>query len=144
MSLRRCRRAVNRKRASPPQRLSSWQQSSCFCRTPQRPLKRRGRLKPGLPAVAARFEFYVDGIELANGFHELANAHEQRARFTQDLATRQARGQVQPPLDERLLAALRSGMPDCAGVALGFDRLVAVAVGAGRLSEVMAFPIDNA
>ena len=102
------------------------------------------RLKPGLPAVAARFEFYVDGIELANGFHELANAHEQRARFTQDLATRQARGQVQPPLDERLLAALRSGMPDCAGVALGFDRLVAVAVGAGRLSEVMAFPIDNA
>src|SRR5882757_5468867 len=98
------------------------------------------RLKPGLPAVAARFEFYVDGIELANGFHELANANEQRARFTQDLATRQARGQVQPPLDERLLAALRSGMPDCAGVALGFDRLVAVAVGAGRLSEVMAFP----
>jgi lysyl-tRNA synthetase class 2 len=102
------------------------------------------RLKPGLPAVAARFEFYVDGIELANGFHELANANEQRARFTQDLATRQARGQVQPPLDERLLAALQSGMPDCAGVALGFDRLVAIAVGAARLSEVMAFPIDTA
>jgi lysyl-tRNA synthetase class 2 len=102
------------------------------------------RLKPGLPAVAARFEFYIDGIELANGFHELANADEQRARFTQDLATRQARGQVQPPLDERLLAALQAGMPDCAGVALGFDRLVAIAVGAARLSEAMAFPIDTA
>jgi lysyl-tRNA synthetase class 2 len=102
------------------------------------------RLKPGLPAVAARFEFYVDGIELANGFHELANAEEQRARFTQDLAIRQARGQVQPPLDERLLAALQAGMPDCAGVALGFDRLVAIAVGASRLAEAMAFPIDTA
>jgi elongation factor P--(R)-beta-lysine ligase len=102
------------------------------------------RLKPGLPAVAARFEFYVDGIELANGFHELANAEEQRARFTQDLAIRQARGQIQPPLDERLLAALQAGMPDCAGVALGFDRLVAIAVGASRLAEAMAFPIDTA
>jgi lysyl-tRNA synthetase class 2 len=102
------------------------------------------RLKPGLPAVAARFEFYIDGIELANGFHELANAGEQRARFTRDLATRQARGQPHPPLDERLLAALQSGIPDCAGVALGFDRLVAVALGAARLSAAMAFPIEIA
>jgi len=102
------------------------------------------RLKLGDPTVAARFEFYIDGLELANGFHELANAAEQRARFTQDLATRQARGQVQPPLDERLLAALQAGMPDCAGVALGFDRLVAVALGAARLSEAMAFPIETA
>jgi lysyl-tRNA synthetase class 2 len=102
------------------------------------------RLKHGLPPVAARFEFYIDGIELANGFHELANAAEQRARFNGDLAVRGARGQVRPPLDERLLAALRSGMPDCAGVALGFDRLVAVALGAGRLSEAMSFSIDNA
>jgi lysyl-tRNA synthetase class 2 len=53
-------------------------------------------------------------------------------------------GQFQPPLDERLLAALRSGIPDCAGVALGFDRLVAVALGAARLSEAMSFSIDNA
>jgi lysyl-tRNA synthetase class 2 len=101
-------------------------------------------LKPGLPAVAARFELYIDGIELANGFHELANAGEQRARFTRDLATRQARGQPHPPLDERLLAALQSGIPDCAGVALGFDRLVAVALGAARLSAAMAFPIEIA
>ncbi len=101
------------------------------------------RLKPGLPAVAARFELYVDGLELANGFHELADSREQRARFTQDLSVRRARGQVQPPLDEHLLQAL-DHMPDCAGVALGFDRLVAVAIGAGRLSETMAFGIDNA
>ena len=102
------------------------------------------RLKPGPPAVAARFEFYIDGIELANGFHELANAAAQRARFNGDLAVRGARGQVRPPLDERLLAALGSGMPDCAGVALGFDRLVAVALRAARLSEAMSFSIDNA
>jgi lysyl-tRNA synthetase class 2 len=102
------------------------------------------RLKPGLPAVAARFEFYIDGLELANGFHELTNAAEQRVRFSADLATRHDRGQVEPPLDERLLAALESGIPECAGVALGFDRLVAVALGAARLSDAMAFAIDSA
>jgi lysyl-tRNA synthetase class 2 len=102
------------------------------------------RLKPGVPPVAARFEFYVDGIELANGFHELANAGEQRARFERDLDLRRARGQAETPLDERLLAALQAGMPECAGVALGFDRLVAVALGAVRLSQAMAFSIDNA
>ncbi|MDB6082870.1 MAG: tRNA synthetase class, partial [Gammaproteobacteria bacterium] len=102
------------------------------------------RVKPGLPAVAARFEFYLDGIELANGFHELADADEQRGRFTRDLALRGARGQPEPPLDERLLAALQAGMPDCAGVALGFDRLVAVALGKAGLSEAMAFPMERA
>jgi lysyl-tRNA synthetase class 2 len=102
------------------------------------------RLKPGLPRVAARFELYLDGVELANGFHELTNPDEQRGRFTQDLATRRARGQVEPPLDEHLLAALAHGIPDCAGVALGFDRLVALALGAKRLAEGMAFSIENA
>jgi lysyl-tRNA synthetase class 2 len=101
-------------------------------------------LKPGLPPVAARFEFYLDGIELANGFHELANGAEQRARFERDLALRRARGQAERPLDENLLAALAAGMPDCAGVALGFDRLVAIALGAPRLADAMAFTIDNA
>jgi lysyl-tRNA synthetase class 2 len=101
------------------------------------------RLKPGSPAVAARFELYLDGIELANGFHELLNGSEQRERFNQDLLLRRARGQVTPPLDEHLLAALAAGMPECSGVALGFDRLVAVGVGASRLADVMAFTIDN-
>jgi lysyl-tRNA synthetase class 2 len=102
------------------------------------------RLKLGEPAVAARFELYLDGIEVANGFHELANPAEQRARFTTDLRTRRSRGQPLPPMDERLLAALGAGMPDCAGVALGFDRLVALALGAGSLAEAMAFPIGSA
>jgi lysyl-tRNA synthetase class 2 len=81
---------------------------------------------------------------LANGFHELVNAGEQRARFTRELSVRRARGQVEPPLDEHLLEALAAGMPDCAGVALGLDRLVAVALGAPRLGDAMAFTIDNA
>jgi elongation factor P--(R)-beta-lysine ligase len=102
------------------------------------------RLKPGLPSVAARFELYLDGVELANGFHELAQPQEQRTRFTRDLALRRARGQVQAPLDENLLAALESGLPDCAGVALGFDRLVAIALGADKLADAMAFSIENA
>jgi lysyl-tRNA synthetase class 2 len=94
--------------------------------------------------VAARFELYLDGLELANGFHELVQPQEQRGRFAQDLALRRARAQVQPPLDENLLAALEHGMPDCAGVALGFDRLVAIALGANRLADAMSFDIDNA
>ena len=102
------------------------------------------RLKPGVPRVAARFELYLDGLELANGFHELLQPAEQRARFIQDLSVRGARGQVQRPLDENLLAALEHGMPDSAGVALGFDRLVAIALGADRLADAMAFSIDNA
>ncbi|GAC1300359.1 MAG: elongation factor P--(R)-beta-lysine ligase [Steroidobacteraceae bacterium] len=102
------------------------------------------RLKSGPPPVAARFELYLDGIELANGFHELANEPEQRARFAQDQQRRRVRGQVERPLDERLLAALQAGLPDCAGVALGFDRLAAIALGAPRLADAMAFSIDNA
>jgi len=98
----------------------------------------------GPAAVAARFELYLDGLELANGFHELVASKEQRSRFNQDLGVRRARGQVQAPLDENLLAALEAGMPDCAGVALGFDRLVAIALGADRLADAMAFSIDNA
>jgi lysyl-tRNA synthetase class 2 len=81
---------------------------------------------------------------LANGFHELVNGGEQRARFEQDLNLRRARGQVARPLDENLLAALSAGMPDCAGVALGFDRLAAIALDAPRLADAMAFTIDNA
>lgn len=94
--------------------------------------------------VASRFEAYLDGIELANGFHELGDASEQRRRFQQDLQTRQARGLPSPPLDENFLAALEHGLPDCAGVALGFDRVVMCAVGARHIDEVLAFPIARA
>src|SRR5882724_3214562 len=107
-------------------------------------LDRDAKLDLLMGRVVARFELYLHGVELANGFHELVNAGEQRARFTRELSVRRARGQVEPPLDERLQEALAAGMPDCAGVALGFDRLVAVALGAPRLGDAMAFTIDNA
>jgi elongation factor P--(R)-beta-lysine ligase len=102
------------------------------------------RLRPGDPRVSARFELYLDGLELANGFHELVQPDEQRGRFARDLKLRRARGRIEAPLDENLLAALEHGMPDCAGVALGFDRLVAIALGADRLGDAMSFDIDNA
>jgi lysyl-tRNA synthetase class 2 len=101
-------------------------------------------LKRGDPAVAERFEMFLDGIELANGFHELADSGEQRRRFEQDLARRAAAGLEQPSMDERLLAALEHGLPDCSGVALGFDRLVMRAAGARRIDAVIAFPAERA
>jgi elongation factor P--(R)-beta-lysine ligase len=102
------------------------------------------RIKPGLPAVAARFELYLDGVELANGFHELQDAAEQRRRFDHDLKLRAERGLPRRPIDENLLAALENGLPECAGVALGFDRLVALALGANAIADAMAFTVDNA
>lgn len=95
-------------------------------------------------AVASRFEAYLDGIELANGFHELADASEQRARFDRDLAERARRGLPLHPIDEHFLQALEHGLPECSGVALGFDRLVMCAAGAKHIDEVLAFPFDRA
>jgi lysyl-tRNA synthetase class 2 len=94
--------------------------------------------------VASRFEAYLDGIELANGFHELADAREQRKRFEQDAAERRRRGLPDVPIDEHFLAALEQGLPECSGVAVGFDRLVMCAVNAGHIDEVLAFPFDRA
>lgn len=96
------------------------------------------------PAVAERFEVYVDGVELANGFHELTDAGEQRRRFAADLDRRRAAGLPTPPADERFLAALDHGLPPSAGVALGFDRLVMLATGAATIDEVIAFPAERA
>jgi lysyl-tRNA synthetase class 2 len=95
-------------------------------------------------AVASRFEAYLAGIELANGFHELGNADEQRTRFHHDLQAREARGLPPMPIDENFLAALEYGLPDCSGVALGFDRLVMCAIGAGHIDDVIAFPFERA
>jgi lysyl-tRNA synthetase class 2 len=102
------------------------------------------RVKDSDPAVAERFELFLDGVELANGFHELADSGEQRRRFEQDLTRRRNAGLDLPPIDEHLLAALAHGIPDCAGVALGFDRLVMQAAGARHIDDVIAFPADRA
>lgn len=102
------------------------------------------RVRPGAPPVAERFEVVFRGIELANGYHELADAAEQRRRFAADQERRRVLGRRPVAADERFLAALEKGLPDCAGVALGIDRLVMLAVGGEAVSEVMSFPTDRA
>jgi len=102
------------------------------------------RLDPVDPRVALRFELYHRGVELANGYHELTSGAEQRARFDRDLDHRAARGLPTAAVDPRLLAALEAGLPDCAGVALGFDRVLMLATGAATIDEVLAFPVERA
>lgn len=93
----------------------------------------------GEVVVAERFELYVDGVELANGYFELTDPAEQRARFEADNLALVVRGEQPRPLDERLLAAMESGLPDCAGVALGLDRLLMMKLGCDSLDEVLSF-----
>ncbi len=102
------------------------------------------RKKADDPQWAERFEIYIQGIELANGFYELTEPVEQRQRFEEDLAKRQARNLPTHPLDERFLAALEAGLPDCAGVALGLDRLLMLITEASHINEVLTFSIDCA
>lgn len=99
---------------------------------------------PDGKAVARRFELFVAGMELANGYLELTDAAEQARRFAADNGQRQAAGSAVREVDARLLAALNHGLPACAGVALGFDRLVMLAAGAGHIREVLSFVADNA
>ena len=101
------------------------------------------KIRPGDVPVAERFEIYVGPLELANGYHELTDAGEQRERFGRDLTTRQKRASVQPSVDERLLAALPK-LPACAGVAMGVDRLMMAMLGTDKLGDVMTFPFDRA
>lgn len=102
------------------------------------------RINPQDTRVAERFEVYFKGIELANGFHELTDAHEQRQRFEKDNQVRRERGLMERPIDEYLLAALEQGLPPCAGVALGVDRLIMLSLGAVSLEQVLAFPVSRA
>lgn len=94
--------------------------------------------------VAERFEAYLGGLELANGYHELADAKEQKQRFDAQNGLRQASGKPVMPLDETFLSALENGLPDCSGVALGLDRLVMLATEADHIDQVIAFPFDRA
>jgi lysyl-tRNA synthetase class 2 len=98
----------------------------------------------GADAVAERFELFLGPLELANGYHELADAAEQRARFGRDIAVRTDRGHGAPPVDEDLLAALAQGLPACAGVALGIDRLLMAMLGTDRIADVLAFDFARA
>jgi len=98
------------------------------------------RLSGDDASVAERFELYVGGVELCNGFDELTDPNEQRLRFAEDTARRAAESRTTYPIDERFLAGLGSGMPRAGGNALGFDRLLMLATGARELGDVMAFP----
>jgi lysyl-tRNA synthetase class 2 len=99
------------------------------------------RAKPGDPRVAERFELYVCGVELANAFGELTDPDVQRARLEADMDEKERLYGVRWPVDEDFLAALEHGLPDCAGIALGFDRLVMLATGASRIEEVLWLPV---
>jgi lysyl-tRNA synthetase class 2 len=96
------------------------------------------------PPLASRFEVHYRGLELANGFHELQDANEQRSRFEKDLIYRQAHGFPMVPIDENFLAALTAGLPDCSGVALGIDRLVMLALQINDIAQVISFPFPRA
>jgi len=102
------------------------------------------RLSPDDPRSALRFELYCKGVELANGFQELASATEQRARFERDNEERQRLGLPSYEIDGRLLAALEAELPECAGVALGFDRTLMLAAAADHIDQVLTFPTERA
>jgi lysyl-tRNA synthetase class 2 len=101
------------------------------------------KVRPGDPPMAERFELYLGPYELANGYHELNDAAEQRRRFERDNAVRRARGQPEIPVDERLLEVL-DAMPDCAGVAMGIERLLMCLVGTDAIADVLTFPFSEA
>ena len=128
--------------AFPPDRITvvhDWPASQCALAKIRQPAPGSGD-----PAVAERFELYLGGLELANGYHELADAGEQRRRFQRDLGVRAARGAAIQPLDQRLLAALAAGLPDCAGVAVGVERLLMALAGTDRIAGVLAFDFPRA
>ena len=99
-------------------------------------------VRAGSEPVAERFEVFVDGVELGNGYRELTDAIEQRHRFETDNQRRLLQGLPAMPIDEAFLAALRHGLPECSGVALGLDRLMMLLVGVDDITQVISFPID--
>jgi len=101
------------------------------------------RLNPHDPQVAERFEVYFKGVELANAFHELTDPIEQRHRFEQEIIKKNQDHTLYSPLDERFLAALDAGLPDCAGVAIGIDRLLMLLTNSNTLDKILTFSIER-
>ncbi len=101
------------------------------------------RVSDDSPALAQRFELYVGGMELANGFYELQDSVEQRCRFERDISDRVHMGLNTVPMDICLVEALQSGLPDCSGVALGVDRLLMLVANVNNLSEVLSFSFEK-
>jgi len=102
------------------------------------------KLSDSTPKLAERFELFIHGMEIANGFHELTDADEQLARFEQDLALRKKQQRKDLPIDQLFLDALKHGLPDCAGVAVGIDRLLMAMTGTKDIRKVLAFPVARA
>jgi lysyl-tRNA synthetase class 2 len=102
------------------------------------------RIRADQPPVAERFELYLGPLELANGYHELTDAEEQRARFERDLDRRRLFAAATPPVDQHLLDAMTQGLPACAGVALGVDRLLMAMLGSVSIGDVLAFDFARA
>ncbi len=102
------------------------------------------RVRPEEPLVAERFELYLGAVELCNGYQELTDADELRRRMNRQNDIRIAAGASSLPVESRLLAAMNRGLPDCAGVALGFDRLVMWRLGLERIDDAIPFPVDRA
>ena len=102
------------------------------------------RIRPESPPVAERFELYVGNVELANGYQELTDANEQRQRFEADNTQRENLGRELCAVDQHLLMALEQGLPECAGVALGVDRLLMAVCGVDAINEIIAFPHSRA
>jgi lysyl-tRNA synthetase class 2 len=102
------------------------------------------RIRSGNPPVAERFELYIEGIEICNGYHELTDPEELRTRMQTQAAIRDREGLRSLPNHNRLLEAMQAGLPPCAGVALGVDRLLMSALGAESIGEITAFPLDRA
>jgi lysyl-tRNA synthetase class 2 len=101
-------------------------------------------VRSGATPVAERFELYLEGAEICNGYQELTDADELLDRMRRQNEQRRRAGRFEIPVDSRLVAAMRAGMPDCSGVALGFDRLVMWRLGVDRIEDVIPFPIDRA
>ncbi|HIF51244.1 MAG TPA: EF-P lysine aminoacylase GenX [Thiotrichaceae bacterium] len=100
-------------------------------------------IKPEPPYIAERFELFIGGVEIANGFNELCDANEQQQRFETELKTRKDKGLLEFPIDINFLAALESGLPKTAGIAVGIDRLLMVLSGKDDIKEVITFTLDN-